>query len=291
MIELRATVPGAMMCRATIPEGVRVREAVDVEPVSELGFWFYNGLPYPELPEYDQSVYRYAVLIGDSGGNLRTYPTRLIVSTTPLKYVNNAAKWNLMYGTDSGSCIGFEWSGDGTVAYSHGFIRNESLDNSFSTNGGAVSKGVVNDLLWANYNVRSFTDDSLLLSASSPVPDKDPVAYLYNGIRMPALPEWDREKYPYAFISHSPANSVVPTSGHLYLASKMEYAYNRYDKWSITGNFAYHFGPTDPEYAWYYRETEDGTPAVSVFHWANVDLLNSDGTVYLYATAPIPVCE
>ena len=27
-----------------------------------------------------------------------------------------------------------------------------------------------------------------------------PVAYLYNGIRLPALPEWDRGVYPYAYI-------------------------------------------------------------------------------------------
>lgn len=29
---------------------------------------------------------------------------------------------------------------------------------------------------------------------------RKPTAYLYNGIRLPALPEWDREKYPKAMI-------------------------------------------------------------------------------------------
>lgn len=28
-----------------------------------------------------------------------------------------------------------------------------------------------------------------------------PVAFLYNGVRLPALPEWDRSVYPYAVIS------------------------------------------------------------------------------------------
>jgi hypothetical protein len=29
---------------------------------------------------------------------------------------------------------------------------------------------------------------------------KTPIAYLYNGVQLPPLPEWDREKYPYAVI-------------------------------------------------------------------------------------------
>ena len=29
---------------------------------------------------------------------------------------------------------------------------------------------------------------------------KTPVAYLYNGLRLPKLPEWDKETYPYAYI-------------------------------------------------------------------------------------------
>ena len=44
----------------------------------------------------------------------------------------------------------------------------------------------------------------LILSLfSSPLPEaqKEPVAYLYNGVRLPKLPEWDREKYPFATIS------------------------------------------------------------------------------------------
>ena len=30
---------------------------------------------------------------------------------------------------------------------------------------------------------------------------REPIAYLYNGIRLPALPEWDRGVYPYAAIN------------------------------------------------------------------------------------------
>ena len=38
--------------------------------------------------------------------------------------------------------------------------------------------------------------------ASKPLPlaKKEPIAYLYNGVRLPKLPEWDREVYPYAYI-------------------------------------------------------------------------------------------
>ena len=30
-----------------------------------------------------------------------------------------------------------------------------------------------------------------------------PIAYLYNGVQLPALPEWDKETYPYAYICHT----------------------------------------------------------------------------------------
>ena len=54
-----------------------------------------------------------------------------------------------------------------------------------------------------NGKMRSSVMGLILGQFSSPLPEvkKEPVAYLYNGVRLPKLPEWDREKYPYAVIT------------------------------------------------------------------------------------------
>lgn len=41
-----------------------------------------------------------------------------------------------------------------------------------------------------------------LSGAPYPYSHRAPVAFLYNGVRLPALPEWDREMYPYAAIGN-----------------------------------------------------------------------------------------
>ena len=44
-----------------------------------------------------------------------------------------------------------------------------------------------------NGKMRSSVMGLILSLFSSPLPEvqKEPVAYLYNGVRLPALPEWD----------------------------------------------------------------------------------------------------
>ena len=64
--------------------------------------------------------------------------------------------------------------------------------------------------------MRSSVMGLILSLFSSPLPEvqKQPVAYLYNGVRLPKLPEWDRETYPYAtisVISHMTALTVTLT--------------------------------------------------------------------------------
>ena len=286
-------------------QGEIIRPTNHSEEIS--GSWLCNGLRTPVFPEYDQTIYRYAVMIGDSGGDFGIYTTRLIVSTTPLKYVNNVTKWNLLYGMDSGSCIGFEWKSNGDVAYSPGFVRNEELDKSFSANGGAVAKGVVNDLLWANYNVRSFTDDSLLLSASSPVPDKDPVEFLYNGIRMLALPVNDPN-----IIQECPCAIITLEPNGIYRATMLSQRLSVFnvdypdagDRWLSSKAMGYRYLFDYEGGVWVYKG--DGLYASSVsgwdssaLFWTSHDIYYSDSekvgdfanALYLTATKEMPVCK
>lgn len=60
--------------------------------------------------------------------------------------------------------------------------------------------------------MRSYVKGLMLGICGKPLPfstKKEPVAYLYNGVRLPKLPEWDREKYPYAVLTGS-GSSIVP---------------------------------------------------------------------------------
>lgn len=66
--------------------------------------------------------------------------------------------------------------------------------------------------------MRSCVMGLLLGQFSSPLPmaQKEPVAYLYNGVRLPKLPEWDREKYPYAYITVSESYNYTSVTLRLY---------------------------------------------------------------------------
>ena len=52
------------------------------------------------------------------------------------------------------------------------------------------------------FNLQSFLIGYALGLSGKPLPISggEPVAYLYNGVRLPKLPEWDKEKYPYVCI-------------------------------------------------------------------------------------------
>jgi hypothetical protein len=127
--------------------------------------------------------------------------------------------------------------------------------------------------------------------------------YLYNGIELPALPEWDTTKYPYVHI---------------------ERYYNRYDIFMTTKPMYYGTIPSQSNpclYAHYevgeevsfLMATRDGdswgdisvnsrennstsigfflwSNSLNVGVWTNHDIPNNaEGGVYLYASDPVPV--
>ena len=56
---------------------------------------------------------------------------------------------------------------------------------------------------------QSFQTGLALGLAGKPLPiKKEPVAYLYNGVRLPKLPEWDKAAYPYAYIAYVMRNTA-----------------------------------------------------------------------------------
>lgn len=128
--------------------------------------------------------------------------------------------------------------------------------------------------------------------------EKQPIAYLYNGVQLPALPEWDKETYPYAHIAFTDSRYFV------YIFSQPPTTWKRTDYFPTTNtyevngmksgiwnaaihdpgqNIWYDFGePNDNQYGW---------NKLTNIVWANYDVLYADGSAYLEASDPIPVYE
>lgn len=131
----------------------------------------------------------------------------------------------------------------------------------------------------------------------------EPVAYLYNGVRLPKLPEWDKSKYPYVFIFYNDVQNLYVLR---FGTENVEYGYFLY---TITADMkeVYEWGWKLPEGAEYanctYKEANSDNwseikeygqeyfPHVDLpIVWTANDILNvEDGTVYAKATDPIPV--
>jgi hypothetical protein len=132
-------------------------------------------------------------------------------------------------------------------------------------------------------------------------------AYLYNGVRLPELPEWDREKYPYAYIVNAISWYYV-----YYLPVPME-AYTNDNgnvamRCSSGEPFTYYWGAADIstlenggtwDEAWseylngqLREKTNKGIGKIGygvLPLWCNSDLCFEDGTVAFAGSEPQPV--
>ena len=177
----------------------------------------YNGVPLPPLPEYDTAAYPYAVLDKTNAGTsflFYAFKSRPYYGTNPADstkmgvYSSGGAKVYYFVPADCGN----EW------------VHQMDTDNPF-----AAEDGNENTLFWTNTDILYEVDGSVWLAASLPVPvadwrrsflmglaigltgnplpyaQKEPVAYLYNGVRLPPLPAWDKASYPYVIVNFNDA--------------------------------------------------------------------------------------
>jgi hypothetical protein len=119
---------------------------------------------------------------------------------------------------------------------------------------------------------------------------KEPVAYLYNGVRLPALPEWDKSKYPYAYLLNLPGGyycyvqdkpGYSKNDGRIYTAigtNMREYELTN-GKWEFTADILWDI---EEKYSFYES---------NLFIWVSSDIFDTDGTVCFTASEPIPVYE
>ena len=138
------------------------------------------------------------------------------------------------------------------------------------------------------------------------VVEKTPIAYLYNGVQLPPLPEWDDKTYPYALIAHGGINDNGSTPwAYLYLSTTELYRDRSSNLISIVlkgsdSGSAIRYkidienGDTDWSLDTNFSKTysADGQVAThNLVGWANYKVYNKVTGGYFEFTDPIPVYE
>ena len=125
-------------------------------------------------------------------------------------------------------------------------------------------------------------------------PAREPVAYLYNGVKLPPLPEWDKEAYPFALI----IKGVDEENYWIYAsAEKAYYADGGPITYDLPCVRFYYYPELFPEKDYWTSMTlgeENPYRFGGLFYdmiWSNHGILRSDGSVYFAATEPVPVYE
>ena len=115
--------------------------------------------------------------------------------------------------------------------------------------------------------------------------------FLYNGIALPPLPEWDKAAYPYAVMQYVP-DSVNQYHHFVYCCEQRPEWKSSYGAWAVRvkgGYLSTKYTEEDTD-NWTDFEAYTNPSAISEDRvwWTNFDVLNAeDGSVYFAASYPI----
>lgn len=152
------------------------------------------------------------------------------------------------------------------------------------------------------FNLQDLLSGMASAAASRGVLRRTPIAYLYNGVQLPGLPEWDVETYPYAVI----AQNMDPVNNQYYAwlwCAKSPFTWIKflskgYFKSNPSDKGIYCRCPIDGGTEWTAFVEEDTTESGYVASgansegvWANHDVFDASGNVVLSASEPVPVYE
>ena len=284
----------------------------------------YNDVVLPELPEDVLVNYPYIVIVRDgiTGGcimNASTVPSERFYS-----YQTSAGGYTItheldglgypgrgVYGTNAGDTwtISAELSSESALVGPPGYWGYDTLANA---DGEELST-----IVWSNhdiydtygvlyytasddpipviegFDIRSWCIGYALGLAGKPLPlgvgGKTPATYLYNGVQLPALPEWDKDAYPYVFIARSWNKSyslvVAQTPAYVYTGRTSEVI-----EWNVPCMRCSYYNNTG------WSDLRESTTSNNIamedepFVWANHDI-KKNGEMWLAASEPIPVYE
>lgn len=151
----------------------------------------YNGTVLPALPEWDKKTYPYACILHYPAFSTSLFS--LVLSACPIEVgAMDDGRFGYRYAVSGVSAQRYSWrEGDGDAW---------AVFDTIVTNTGWY-EAVTQIPIWASFDIVNIDDASIYLSASDPIPVYDTTMYSYNGVILPKLPEWDKETYPYAYIS------------------------------------------------------------------------------------------
>lgn len=279
----------------------------------------YNGIPLPALPGYNESVYTHGFIQYGGVAGMEIY--NLIVSTASGVMGDSYTVGEHTY--SAWVVAANETAAENLSGAYPGISTKEWLQ---FEDGNTVTASTYDNIVWSNFDILK-ADGSVYLKASKPfdldafkiglslglcgkaLPWKaEPVAWLYNGVRLPKLPEWDKETYPYAFMTVMATSSN--TSAYLYCSPVPIY---KNDNGGLISSLITKQDGTvicytcsllsDGTVFEDWTRYENGDKSVvsdasfivintALIKWSNYDMLNySDDSVYLAASEPVPVYD
>ena len=256
-------------------KGMIVSMALKALPVRKKSpiAYLYNGVRLPALPEWDRERYPYAwITYHGTSDNVSYY--RFIFSATNAvkKYIFGKGDYLAVVNTTAYIL----YTDDDNWTF---LFENNSNDNVLSTH----------KLLWCNEDILD-SSGNVYFEASDPIPIyNEPVNYLYNGVKLPKLPEWDKTVYPYAVI----INLYFGAGTYVRFLPSVEYETMSNGNWGLkVSSDSLYSELTNGEWGVVSSKGNDSYIAVGeLFCWASFDITNADGSVYLAASEPIPVYE
>lgn len=284
----------------------------------------YNGIELPALPEYDKP---YALITRHTDGSYRLS----VINKKPIYSASTTRSPKVYY-----DCVHFNMN-DSCSYTDYALSDGAWVEATTATAIGRVfafnsvsDSSEKRELVWSNFDVFD-SDNGIYFAASDPIPvptldptsmlqgwivgrriaaqrgKREPVAYLYNGVRLPKLPEWDKTVYPYAWIIEESGIITGDEYHYFYLE-----CFPEQPKRNILGSFVtdsgagtqlestyrkvipdYKGGGSDTDWGEFEEKAYSATVATSSYPpvWSSFDVLNHDGTVYLAASDPVPVYE
>lgn len=231
-----------------------------------------NGIIVPSLPEWDKAAYPYAVMVYDTGENLRlmVFSVPAVASQTEYNYVrvfpNADGYYCMWYGTNDNL---------------------EQLSKDVAINTSAYGMSIHDGFtVWSNHDI-CFEDGTIFISASDPVTTYENADITIDGVGyvgavLPKLPEWDKTAYPYAAIEYDTlyvlANEVTQTNGYFGGTRTFKAPFM---KSSLIVSDTISWGE--------FEVGESDKTASLGFVWANHNVLDNEGATYFEESTPVPV--
>lgn len=229
--------------------------------------YLYNGVELPDINEiWDREKYPYATYVG-----------RYLYFHTDELYVGDGKT----KGTGGELCA-YWLNNSKEFEYSHVSadydVARSSLPN------------------WTSYDILN-EDGTLYLGATVPLPTIGKT-WRYNGVELPALPEWDAQTYPYAVIVNY-NNASYPYYQYELVVVSERPEYSRIGDSdlfhvSVENDEAlckgYFYMSEYPDEGWF-DSARIGFASFDEkwLNWTNSNILREDGSVLLQASQPIPV--